>query len=430
MKMKLKTLFVIAFLSFGIGIHAQRYMGGDISMYTKYKEAGSKYYTSSGTQITDLYAFFKEQSMNMLRVRLFVDPTKATSDQRSWGAIQDLDYVKKLGKEIKDNGFKLLVDIHYSDTWADPSNQWTPDAWKSLSDDELVTKMYDYTKETLQVLKDYGAAPDAIQVGNEVSYGMLWGSVGTSTANQKKTTYTDGWQRFANLYNSASKACREVCPGAKVVLHTELIRNYNLLTEFYTNATTYAMDYDVVGLSYYPPYHGTIPNQLRNAVRWLKNNKGTKEVWLVEFAYPAQWALPGTTKYDMTSTYPYTDAGQANLVSAVIAELNSWDNVTGLFWWWPEANEYGNTGSQITSSWWNGTLFNNQNGYAFSAITHLKEFNPTVFTGIDGVSANANETSSDPNVYDLAGRVVSSKDAQGSLPKGIYIIDGKKHAVK
>lgn len=424
--------FLLLFISISLAFSASaqnRYVGGDISMYSKYKAASSKYYNTSGTQITDLYAYFKEQGMNMLRVRLFVDPANATSAEKGEGVIQDLDYVKKLGKEIKDNGFKLLLDFHYSDTWADPAKQWTPSAWTSLTEDELVQKMYDYTKDVLQTMKDYGAQPDAIQVGNEVSYGMLWGPVNTASANRKSTSYTNGWQRFANLFNSASKACREECPDANIVLHSELIRNYSLLQSFYNNAKTYNFDYDIIGLSYYPPYHGTIASQLRNAVRWLKDNISGKNVWIVEFAYPAQWALPGTTTYDMTSTYPYTDAGQANLTAAVINELNSWSNVTGLFWWWPEANEYGNTGSQITTSWWNGTLFNNQNGKAFSAITKLKNFNPTVFTGIDGVE-NDVEVVANENVFTLDGRKVSESSENSKLPRGIYVKNGKKFVVK
>lgn len=425
--MKLRTLILMLVVGSFASAQAQRYMGGDISMYTKYKEAGSKYYDTNGTAITDLYAYFKEQGMNMMRVRLFVAPTKATSDERAWGAIQDLDYVKKLGKEIKDNGLKLLVDFHYSDTWADPTNQWTPDSWKSMTDEQLIQQMYDYTKSCLQTLKDYGAQPDAIQIGNEISYGLLWGPVGTSTANQKKALSgnTANWQRLADMLNNASKACREVCPQAKVVLHTELIRNYSLLTNFYTQMSNYSVDYDIIGLSYYAPYHGTLPSQFRSAVRWCKNNFSNKEVWIVEFAYPAQWALPGTNAYDLSATYPYTDAGQAKFVSAAIAEMNSWDNVTGLFWWWPEANEYGKS-TQITSSWWNGTLFNNQNGRAFSAITHLKEFNPTA-TGIDQINATTTteETTEKGSTYTLDGRQVN-----GQLQKGIYIRGGKKFVVK
>lgn len=427
--MKIKNLLLLLALTCATASYAQRYMGGDISMYTKYKEAGSKYFDTGGTQITNLYTYFKEQSMNMMRVRLFVDPTKATSDERSWGAIQDLDYVKKLGKEIKDNGLKLLLDFHYSDTWADPTNQWTPDSWKTMTDDQLIQQMYDYTKSVLQTMKDYGAEPDAIQIGNEISYGMLWGPVGTSSANQKKAMSgsENNWQRFADLLNNASAACREVCPSAKVVVHTEFIRNYNLLTNFYTQMSNYNVDYDIIGLSYYAPYHGTIPNQLRNALRWCKQNMSSKEVWIVEFAYPAQWALPGTNTYEssLKTTYPYTDAGQAKFVSAAIAEMLTWDNVTGLFWWWPEANEYGKA-TQITSSWWNGTLFNNQNGRAFSAITHLKEFNPTT-TGIDQVeNTAATDRTVSAEVYTIDGR----KAEGNNLQKGIYIKNGKKYVVK
>lgn len=85
---------------------------------------------------------------------------------------------KSLGKRIKAAGFQFMLDIHYSDTWADPGKQWTPEAWASLDDDALAKKVYDYTVEVLTQLKNAGAEPDFVQTGNEISYGMLWGPQG------------------------------------------------------------------------------------------------------------------------------------------------------------------------------------------------------------------------------------------------------------
>ena len=111
-------------------LHAQKYVGGDISLLPTYEEHGANYMDKDGQKITDLLAFLKEQGLNTMRVRLFVDPSK-DSDK---AVCQDLAYVKALGKRIKDAGMALLLDFHYSDTWADPGKQWTPDAWKSLND--------------------------------------------------------------------------------------------------------------------------------------------------------------------------------------------------------------------------------------------------------------------------------------------------------
>ena len=133
---------------------------------------------------------------------------------------QDLAYIKPLAKRIKEAGLNLMLDFHYCDTWADPAKQWTPDAWKNLSEAELQQKIYDYTKDVLQQLKAEGAEPDMIQTGNEISYGMLWGTraaVGSNSTNRCwPSSPAANWTRFTNLLKQATKACREVCPKAKV----------------------------------------------------------------------------------------------------------------------------------------------------------------------------------------------------------------------
>ena len=142
-----KTLLTIL-LATALTATGQKYVGGDISMLTKYEEAGVAYKDKDGQTVQPL-TFFKEQGMNAMRVRLFVDPSR-DSDK---GVCQDLDYVKALGKRIKDQGMAFMLDFHYSDTWADPGKQWTPDAWKSLNNEQLCDKIYEYTKDGLSQLK-------------------------------------------------------------------------------------------------------------------------------------------------------------------------------------------------------------------------------------------------------------------------------------
>ncbi len=131
-----KTLLTIL-LATALTATGQKYVGGDISMLTKYEEAGVVYKDKDGQTVQPL-TFFKEQGMNAMRVRLFVDPSR-DSDK---GVCQDLNYVKALGKRIKDAGMAFMLDFHYSDTWADPGKQWTPDAWKSLNDAQLYEQIY------------------------------------------------------------------------------------------------------------------------------------------------------------------------------------------------------------------------------------------------------------------------------------------------
>ena len=168
-----RTLLIALMGICSLAASAQKYVGGDISLLPEYEQAGAKYYDKDGKNIAAPLTFFKEQGMNAMRLRLFVDPSKNTGVDRDANVCQDLEYVKKLGKHIKDAGFKLMLDFHYSDTWADPAKQWTPADWAKLSDAELQQKLYDYTKEVLKEMKKAGAEPDMIQTGNEISYGML-----------------------------------------------------------------------------------------------------------------------------------------------------------------------------------------------------------------------------------------------------------------
>ena len=138
----MKKNLIIALMGLcSLGASAQKYVGGDISLLPKYEQAGAKYYEQDGKAIASPLSFFKEQGMNAMRLRLFVDPSKNSGIDKDENVCQDLEYVKKLGKRIKDAGFKLILDFHYSDTWADPEKQWTPASWASLSDDQLQAQL-------------------------------------------------------------------------------------------------------------------------------------------------------------------------------------------------------------------------------------------------------------------------------------------------
>ena len=152
-------------------IQAQKYVGGDLSMLSKYEQQGATYLDKDGKSIADVLAFVKEQGWNTVRVRLFVDP----SNDKDKCVVQDLEYVKSLGKRIKDAGLHFMLDFHYSDTWADPKQQNTPMIFEMVNT-PTYEYIYYYTKESLEALTKAGATPDLIQIGNEISFGMLWDS--------------------------------------------------------------------------------------------------------------------------------------------------------------------------------------------------------------------------------------------------------------
>ena len=413
----LKLLFVTTLLCSTNALRAQKYVGGDISMLPKYEEAGVVYKDKTGNTVTDVLAFFHQEGMNAMRVRLFVDPSK-DSDK---AVCQDLAYVKALGKRIKDAGMKLILDFHYSDTWADPAKQWTPAAWKDLTDTQLCDKIYEYTKDCLEQMVAAGATPDFIQTGNEISYGMMWGTKAAVEGNNTNRCYTNSpesnWTRFINLLKKAGKACREVCPDAKIIIHSERTRKPNVLTDFFDRMTNAPLDYDIIGLSYYPAYHGSL-EELETALTTLETKNYGKDIMIVETGYCYAWAL-GDTEFNYTATYPYTEEGQRQFTADLVAKLNSHDSVKGLFWWWPEDN--GN--SSVTSGWWNAALYNHDTGKPYAAFYELKNFN--------NASSGFQDIKEGPKCNNCPWYSINGRRLEGEPSRsGIYINEGKKKIVR
>ena len=403
-----KTILSI-FLATAMTAVGQKYVGGDISMLTKYEEAGVAYNDKNGNAVQPL-TFFKEQGLNAMRVRLFVDP----SQDNDKAVCQDLDYVKALGKRIKDTGMAFMLDFHYSDTWADPAKQWTPNAWKTLDNAALAEKIYEYTKDCLSQLKTAGATPDFIQTGNEISFGMMWGVEGTNDNRCYINSPEANWNRFYSFLKKAGQACREECPNAKIIIHSERTPQSNVLTDFFDRMKNNGIDYDIIGLSYYPAYHGSLTT-LETALNSLENKNYGKDIMIVETGYSYAWALGGTT-FDYTGTYPYTEEGQRKFTADLITKLNSHSSVKGLFWWWPEDNGKKN----VTSAWWNAALYNHDTGKPYAAFYELKNFN-SGSAGIRNIRSKKEEV-----WYTLGGPQLTSEPQT----KGIYISQYQKKIVR
>ena len=390
-------------------VSAQKYVGGDISMLTKYEDAGVIYKDKGGNIVQPL-TFFKEQGLNAMRVRLFVEP----DPKKDKAVCQDINYVMALGKRIKDMGMRFMLDFHFSDTWADPSKQWTPQSWLQVNQ-PIETSLYNWTKAQLALLKANGAEPDFIQTGNEISYGMLWGAEGTS-AGRCYVNSDANWDIFFKYLKAAGKACREECPEAKIIIHTERAAQPDVLTAYYDKMATAGIDYDIIGLSYYPAYHKSIQT-LETALNRLESKNYGKDIMIVETGYSYAWPLNGTV-FDYTATYPYTEEGQRSFTADLITMLNKHDSVKGLFWWWPEDN--GN--KSVTDSWWNAALYNHNTGQPYAALYELKNF-ANGSSGIDHIHGDMMEEGA---WYSIDGRRLTGKPAA----KGLYIHQGKKAVIR
>ncbi len=393
--MKFLRIALLCVLSFytasGLNCEAAaKYVGGDISLLTKYEKHGAIYYNQNGGRISNMLSYLKDTGLNAMRVRLFVDPSQADSEDQGEGVCQDLPYVIALGKRIKAAGFNLLLDIHYSDTWTDPAQHTTPASWTITS--ALADSVYHYTRRVLSAMIANDARPDFIQVGNEVTYGMMWptGHCYPNGGNYGAGTFST----FATYLAQGIKACRELCPASKIVIHTEMGRVSNV-TSFYNTLKNYTTDFDIIGLSYYPYWHGDL-SVLDGLLTTLESTYPTKMIQIVETGYPHAY-YPGDATHDLQSIWPATEAGQKAFSEDLVALLNSHSRVNGLYWWFPEANENGIPyTNSVTTQWYNCGWWDNANGQVMDALFTLPAF-------LDGSGDEPEQPGDSTSIYIVGG---------------------------
>lgn len=403
-----KLLLSLTALLLSLTASAQHgeYVGGDISLLPAYEKAGDVYLDGKGNPIPDLLQWFvSDCGWNTFRVRLFVDPTKATDP----AVCQDLDYVKKLGKRIKDAGAKFMLDFHYSDTWADPTKQFLPSSWSDCTTvDKKADKLYAYTKETLLALKDYGATPDLVQVGNEITSGIVQVWRSSDAAGFKK------------VVEMGCSAVREICPDAKIIIHVERPQNTSNVVAFY-NALDQSK-YDVIGLSYYPIWHNNL-SALSTTLNKLETSFPAKKVQIVETAYNFQY-WPGDATYDTRTLWANTPDGQYSFIKDLIAELAKHPNVNGLNYWFPEEAGNGKDGS-VLSGWVNrGLWWPSISGGGHWPVSTNSGMAHYLFKTFLGTTDIVNLTIAPPSAnswFTLSGQKVLSPQHPG-----IYLHNGKK----
>lgn len=359
-----KLITYITFLLFALTSSAEgmgKYLGGDVSLLPLYEQYNYPYLDEGGRRIDDLLLWLRDEcGWNTFRIRLFVNPARKDHDNAADPSVcQDLDYVKRIGKRIKDAGCRFMLDFHYSDTWADPSCQLIPSAWTAdTSNDALADKVGSYTADCLKELKAYGAEPDFVQIGNEISYGMLLRNDDDKVYPvMQKSQCAMQWARLSLLLNAAAKAVRSNS-AAKIIIHTERTDSPDQTRNFYSYISD--VDYDIIGLSYYPFWHGTLA-QLSTTLTTLQTAFPDKPVQIVETAYNFQFT-PQNPTYDTSATWPYTPDGQYSYINALISALSTHANVEGLSYWCPEEAGNGDKqGNAVMSGWlnrgfwWQGT---------------------------------------------------------------------------
>lgn len=234
----------IAAMAQGIG-EIPYTVGADISWLQSQEDRGTEF--SDGGVKGDALEILRDNGFNYIRLRLFVDPRSELGYSRREGYC-DLEHTLQMAHRIKQAGMMFLLDFHYSDNWADPQKQIMPQAWQTYSYMEVQEALYNHTREVLEALVKQGTAPDMVQVGNEVSNGMLWpyGSVRHS------------FEGLCGLLKEGVRAVREVTPEAAIMLHVALGGQHEESVRFFEAMNRYGVEYDLIGQSYYPEWHGTL----------------------------------------------------------------------------------------------------------------------------------------------------------------------------
>lgn len=313
-------------------------LGIDVSTYLEELEHGAKYYR--GTQRIDPLEAFRANGVEYMRIRVWNCPYSEQGEAYLAGSC-DLAHYVRLATLAKEKGYKLLMDLHYSDFWADPQKQMIPKAWASMSLEEMVRAVYDFTRNCLETAEKAGVAPDMVQVGNEITNGMLW-PVG-------KLEMEDGsrgnYENFTRLVDAGCRACREAAPKAKIILHLERSYDGKVYQEFFTEMEKANIDFDIIGASYYPYWHGT-PDQLFANLNACK--AFGKSVMVMELGYgftdkpycqngeAKRLVIEGDRAYvpGITEKYPMTPEGQASFIRDFLEKARE-NGAAGVFYWEP-----------------------------------------------------------------------------------------------
>lgn len=312
-----------------VGARARRLLlGGDISALAKIEDMGGVFCENG--RPGDAIEIMSRHGCNCFRLRLFVNPTRRNV------VVNDLPYTIALARRIKAANANLLLNFHYSDTWADPGHQTKPEAWKHLDFAALENTVREYSRDCIARLKREGVLPDLVQVGNEITPGMLWpdGKIYGEGDPAKQ------WEAFARLLKAGIRGVRDGAgpDGAvRIVLHIDKGGDWTSTKRFFDNIEKRQVPYDVIGLSFYPWWHG----RMEDLQETLRRTATTfdKDVFVVETAYPYRpISLRGKYASDPV-VYAMSPEGQKAFLTEVVRMVRETPNGRGLgvLWWYPES---------------------------------------------------------------------------------------------
>ena len=309
-------------------------LAADISSYPEIAAANAIFYTASHQQST-LPDILKSYGINTIRLRLWVEP-----ENKHCG----FDEVIQFATQLKNQGFRIWLSLHYSDTWADPAHQQTPKSWQTLSYEQLKQQVYTYTQSVIRAIQ-----PDYVQIGNEINSGFLhpFGHIQQAPA------------QFLDLLQTASKAVRDASNQTQIIVHYAGISGSDYFFSQIQN-----LDFDIIGLSYYPIWHGKSLSNLKQTLQSL-SEKYHRNTLIAETAYPFtlswnDWTnnIVGSNEQLILPDFPASEAGQKAFIQQ-IATLSTLEleNCLGFGYWGAELIAWKGTQATDGSAWENQALF-------------------------------------------------------------------------
>lgn len=371
--------------------HMKFVKGMDLSTLLELERCGAKYYDNGEER--DLLAIMKSYDVDTIRIRLWNDPWSETGE--SYGAGEnDLKTSLEIAKRVTAAGFGVLLNFHYSDFWADPGKQIKPKAWADYGVKELEQAVYDYTLESMQTFLDAGVNITMVQVGNELSNGLLW-------PEGKVPNYDN----IATFVNAGIHAVRKADATIPVMIHLDNGGNNALYREWFDNFTKRGEDFEIIGLSYYPFWHGSL-QMLNDNMNDIAERYG-KDLVIAEVSMG--YTMEDYKNYEKLSDeerkgyatrpalvekieYPMTKQGQYDFMEDFLNRIShikggkgkgffywepAWIPVPGSGWATPASLKYMNDPGPCGNEWANQALFD-YDGNALPTLALIRDFKPEV----------------------------------------------------
>ena len=371
--------------------HMKFVKGMDLSTLLELERCGAKYYDNGEER--DLLAIMKSYDVDTIRIRLWNDPWSETGE--SYGAGEnDLKTSLEIAKRVTAAGFGVLLNFHYSDFWADPGKQIKPKAWADYGVKELEQAVYYYTLESMRTFLDAGVNITMVQVGNELSNGLLW-------PEGKVPNYDN----IATFVNAGIRAVRKADATIPVMIHLDNGGNNALYREWFDNFTKRGEDFEIIGLSYYPFWHGSL-QMLNDNMNDIAERYG-KDLVIAEVSMG--YTMEDYKNYEKLSDeerkgyatrpalvekieYPMTKQGQYDFMEDFLNRIShikggkgkgffywepAWIPVPGSGWATPASLKYMNDPGPCGNEWANQALFD-YDGNALPTLSLIRDFKPEV----------------------------------------------------